>query len=68
MHAGQIATLSDVVAHYDRAPKAPFGHSELKPLRLSAAERASIEAFLRTLSGPLAAPNGWLEPPNVPGK
>ncbi|AHG93465.1 Di-heme cytochrome c peroxidase (plasmid) [Gemmatirosa kalamazoonensis] len=50
MHAGQLATLSEVVAHYDRAPRAPAGHSELKPLRLSPTERRQIEAFLRTLS------------------
>jgi cytochrome c peroxidase len=56
MHAGQIATLTDVVAHYDRAPRAPAGHSELKPLRLSAAERGQIEAFLRTLSAPTRTP------------
>ena len=49
MHAGQIATLTAVIDHYDRAPKAPFGHSELKPLKLSANERRQIEAFLRTL-------------------
>ena len=49
MHAGQIATLAGVIDHYDRAPKSPFGHSELKPLRLSATERRQIEAFLRTL-------------------
>ena len=35
---------------------APFGHSELQPLRLGARERRQIEAFLRTLSGPLVAP------------
>jgi cytochrome c peroxidase len=63
MHAGQVATLADVVMHYDRAPKAPFGHSELKPLRLSASERRQIEAFLRTLSGPVVAPPGWLSAP-----
>jgi cytochrome c peroxidase len=50
MHAGQIATLGEVIAHYDRATKAPAGHSELKPLKLSATERRQIEAFLRTLS------------------
>jgi cytochrome c peroxidase len=54
MHAGQIATLAEVVAHYDRAPKAPAGHSELKPLRLSERERRQLEAFLRTLSAPPA--------------
>jgi cytochrome c peroxidase len=49
MHAGQIATLDDVVAHYDRAPSAPFGTSELKKLRLSEVERTQIVAYLRTL-------------------
>lgn len=52
MHAGQLATLSDVIAHYDRAPKPPFAHTELKRLRLSVKERQQIEAFLRTLSAP----------------
>jgi cytochrome c peroxidase len=64
MHAGQIATLTDVVAHYDRAPRAPAGHSELKPLRLSADERRQLEAFLRTLSAPPAAPTALLRAPS----
>ena len=51
MHAGQFSTLGEVVEHYDRAPKAPSGHSELEPLRLSAQERRQIELFLRSLSG-----------------
>jgi cytochrome c peroxidase len=51
MHAGQFATLSDVLAHYNRAPAPPAGHTELKPLRLNARELRQIEAFLRTLSG-----------------
>jgi cytochrome c peroxidase len=50
MHAGQLATLTDVIAHYDRAPKAPFGHSELKPLRLSPSEQHQLMRFLATLS------------------
>jgi len=49
MHAGQLGTLTAVVDHYDRAPKAPAGHSELKPLKLSVKEKRQIEAFLRTL-------------------
>jgi cytochrome c peroxidase len=56
MHAGQFATLAEVVAHYDRAPRAPAGHSELKPLHLTRDERRQIEAFLRTLSAPPTAP------------
>jgi cytochrome c peroxidase len=35
MHAGQYASLAEVIAHYSNAPAAPFGHSELKPLGLS---------------------------------
>ena len=65
MHAGQLATLGDVVAHYDRAPVAPAGHSELRPLRLSARERAQLEAFLRTLSAPVGAPAAFLHAPVV---
>jgi cytochrome c peroxidase len=63
MHAGQLATLNDVVRHYDRAPSAPAGHSELKPLHLSATERTQLIAFLRTLSGPIAAPAALLGAP-----
>jgi cytochrome c peroxidase len=51
MHAGQFSTLSAVVDHYNRAPRAPAGHSEIEPLRLSVQERRQIEAFLRSLSG-----------------
>jgi cytochrome c peroxidase len=63
MHAGQLSTLKEVLEHYNRAPAAPRGHSELEPLGLSAAEIAQLEAFLRTLSGGLAAPAGFLEAP-----
>jgi cytochrome c peroxidase len=54
MHAGQLATLAEVISHYGRAPKAPFGHSELERLRLSETERRHLEAFLRTLSAAAA--------------
>lgn len=58
MHAGQLATLGEVIAHYSDAPRAPFGKSELKRLRLSAGERAQLEAFLQTLSAPAVVPGG----------
>jgi cytochrome c peroxidase len=54
MDAGQLATLADVLDHYNRAPAAVTGHSELRPLRLKSVELRQIEAFLRTLSGPIA--------------
>jgi cytochrome c peroxidase len=53
MHAGQFKTLEEVLDHYNRAPAAPAGHSELRPLNLSATEIAQLIAFLKTLSGPL---------------
>jgi cytochrome c peroxidase len=54
MDAGQFATLTEVLDHYNRAPTAVTGHSELRPLRLKPVELRQVEAFLRTLSGPIA--------------
>jgi cytochrome c peroxidase len=50
MHAGQFATLEQVLAHYNAAGSAPYGHSELKPLHLSPVELRQLAAFLQTLS------------------
>ena len=50
MHAGQLGTLAAVLRHYNEAPAAPAGHSELKPLAMSESELAALEAFLGTLS------------------
>jgi cytochrome c peroxidase len=63
MHAGQLATLREVLDHYNRAPEAPGGHSELAPLNLSEPDLAQLEAFLRSLSGPLDTPPELLGPP-----
>ena len=63
MHAGQLQSLDDVVAHYVRSPKSATGHSELahegsrhaerQPIRLTVEEARDVVAFLKTLSGPL---------------
>lgn len=63
MHAGQIGSIEDAIAHYDSAPPAPSGHSELRPLGLTMKERRQLAAFLRTLTSPLTAPEGFLAPP-----
>jgi cytochrome c peroxidase len=55
MHAGQMATLAQVLDHYNRAPVAPAGHSELRPLGLGARQLRQLEAFLHTLSSPVNA-------------
>ena len=65
MHAGQLASLTDVVEHYSTAPRAQFGHSELKPLHLSHTEQRQIIAFLGTLTAPLSAPAGYLAAPQL---
>jgi cytochrome c peroxidase len=52
MDAGQFTTLAQVLAHYNRAPAAPEGHTELRRLGLKPVELRQLEAFLRALSGP----------------
>ncbi|MGI9235825.1 MAG: cytochrome-c peroxidase [Woeseiaceae bacterium] len=51
MHKGQVATLSEVLAHYNEAPDAMIGHNEAKPLALTRRELRQLEAFLKTLGG-----------------
>jgi len=63
MHAGQFATLGQVVRHYATSPKAALGHSELaqpgekhadrQTIRLSPAEVLDLTAFLGALTGPV---------------
>ncbi|HEY1131299.1 MAG TPA: cytochrome c peroxidase [Roseateles sp.] len=63
MHAGQFATLEQVITHYVAAPDAVLGHSELaraghphaerRPIALGDAEAADLAAFLRSLSAPV---------------
>jgi cytochrome c peroxidase len=54
MHAGQVATLDDVVRHYARAPKAAVGQTERKPVPFTEQEIADLVSFLGTLSGPIS--------------
>lgn len=61
MHAGQFETLQQVLEHYNRAPIAPAGHSELEPLGLSEAELGQLEAFLQSLNSD-RAPGGAKRP------
>jgi cytochrome c peroxidase len=63
MHAGQLRRLSDVIEHYNSAPAAPQGKSELKPLRLTNTEKFQLESFLRTLSSSVNAPKKLLSAP-----
>ncbi len=53
MHAGSLATIDDVVRHYDQIDLERLhadGTNILRPLGLSAQEAADLTAFLRSLS------------------
>jgi cytochrome c peroxidase len=50
MHDGSLATLEDVIEHYDSGfTERPTLAEEMQPLELSAQEKADLIAFLRTL-------------------
>ncbi len=63
MHAGQFATLEEVLQHYNHPPVSPSGHNELEPIGLTNREMAQIIAFLHTLSGGVDAPSELLSAP-----
>ncbi len=52
-HDGEFSTLAAVLDHYNRAPAAAVGHSELEALHLTPTKLRQLEAFLRTLNGPV---------------
>lgn len=62
---GQLAVLSDVLDHYNRAPPAMIGHNEAKELGLKRWELRQLEAFLGTLAAPVNADSRWLAPPTL---
>jgi cytochrome c peroxidase len=52
MHDGSLATLEDVIELYERGGNAnPSIDPEIRPLRLTGAEKTQLLAFLRSLSG-----------------
>ncbi len=57
MHAGQIATLDAVLQHYNAAPEAEVGQSELRPRGLSDNDLAQLTAFLKALEPMAPLPN-----------
>ena len=52
MHDGSLATLEDAIDFYDKGGSAnPHLDAEIRPLHLTAAEKAMLAAFLRALNG-----------------
>lgn len=63
MHDGSEKTLMDVINLYDRGGvKNPNLDPKVKPLRLTAAEKEDLVAFLEALTGPVPK----IEPPKLP--
>ena len=62
MHAGQFGMLDEVLDHYNAAPSALLGDSELEPLFLEPAQLETIKAFLLTLDSPPAVDPTLLQP------
>lgn len=66
-HNGAFRDLPAILEHYNRgglgAGIGVAGHNDLVPLGLSDEQLGQLEAFLRTLSGGIDAPDGYLEPP-----
>jgi cytochrome c peroxidase len=50
MHTGEFTTLRDVLTHYNEAPRASVGRTEIHALHLTERDLEALEAFLRTLS------------------
>ena len=63
MHKGQLATLNDVVRHYNEAPASMIGHNEAKPLKLTLHELTQLERFLMPLEALQAAESKWVKAP-----
>ncbi len=64
MHAGQFATLEQVLDHYNRAPDSPIGTTKLRRLNLRPTDLAALKSFLLTLDSPPDLDRADLTPPN----
>lgn len=63
MHGGQLATLEEVLQHYNEAPVSMLSHNEAKPLNLRPVQLRQLAAFLSTLTAALDAAPAWLRAP-----
>lgn len=63
MHNAAYDSLRAVLDHYNRAPAASVGQSELVPLHLRETELEQLGSFLTTLTAPVNAPAGLLRDP-----
>jgi cytochrome c peroxidase len=63
MHNGQFATLDSVLNHYNQAPDAMIGKSDVLPLELTTRELNQLRYFLLSLNSFInVAPRYLLKP------
>lgn len=66
-HNGAFSDLAGILEHYNRGGLGSgigiIGHNDLLPLNLTDEQLGQLEAFLRTLSGGIDAPEAYLRPP-----
>ncbi|WP_338845547.1 cytochrome c peroxidase [Massilia sp. W12] len=60
MHAGQMANLERVAAHYQKATPASIGHNERDPMQLTPSEITDLLAFLNALDSKIVENNATL--------
>ena len=64
MHDGRLATIDDVLDHYDSGGKiSPSADALLRPLEMTSFERRAIKAFLHTLTDTAYLNNPMLQDP-----
>jgi cytochrome c peroxidase len=53
MHVGSVATLAEVVEWYDKGGNPnPHMSDKMRPLKLTAEEKADLVAFMKACTGP----------------
>ena len=65
MHDGQFSTLDEVLSHYNQAPDAPIGITDIVPLTFTPEQLDQLRRFLLTLGSPVNVALEFLSPPNV---
>lgn len=63
MHNAWYTNLDEILDHYNRAPAASIGQTELNPLNLTEPEMRQLKFFLLTLPAPVDAPAELLQDP-----
>ncbi|NQV83774.1 MAG: cytochrome-c peroxidase [Rhodospirillales bacterium] len=65
MHDGQFSSLGEVLAHYNQAPDAPIGKTDILALKFSPQQLDQLRQFLLSLDSPVNVSPEYLLAPKV---